>query len=253
MELILRYLLTFLFLLAGCTSITVPPEYHYAEIQTDTFIIATWQKINNPTAPYKIYIEGDGHAFNAHGYPSQDPTPKGTLIREIAFGDKNANVIYLSRPCQYIKGPICEQKYWTTARFAPAVIDAEYQAIKQIAQNKPIVLVGFSGGAQVAGLLAVTKPDLNVKKVITIAGNLDHQMWTTYHNLPSLSQSLNLADYKTQFLTIPQIHYVGSQDKVIPPQLTKRFIQDDDLIVEVKSADHNSGWNSIFEQIWDNK
>ncbi|MDD7312777.1 MAG: alpha/beta hydrolase, partial [bacterium] len=64
--------------------------------------MASWQKITHPTAPYKIYIEGDGHAFNAHGQPTGNPTPKGTLVRELAFGDNHENVIYLARPCQYV-------------------------------------------------------------------------------------------------------------------------------------------------------
>lgn len=244
-----KFLIVFLFL-TGCTSIIVPPEYRYVELKTDTFTIASWQKVTNPNAPYKIYIEGDGYAFNTHGYPTQDPTPRGTLMREIAFSDKNANVIYLSRPCQYVESPMCEQKYWTTARFSPVVIDAEYQAIKQITNAQPVTLVGFSGGAQVAGLLAVMKPDLHIQKVITIAGNLNHKTWTSYHHFSSLNQSLSLTDYQTRFATIPQHHYIGLKDKVIPPQLIKKFIDNDSLITEVKTADHNNGWDTVFTQIW---
>ena len=246
----MKKILYYLLFLAGCTSITIPPEYRYIELKTDTFTIATWQKITNPNAPYKIYIEGDGYAFNTHGYPTQDPTPKGTLMRELAFGDKKANVIYLSRPCQYVKSPMCEKKYWTTARFAPEVIDAEYQAVKQITNGQPVILVGFSGGAQVAGLLAVAKPDLHIQKVITIAGNLDHKMWTAYHHLPSLNQSLSLSNYQIQFASIPQHHYVGLKDKVIPPQLIKKFINNNRFITEVDTADHNNGWDNVFTQIW---
>lgn len=51
----------------------------------------------------------------------------------------------------------------TTARFALEVINAEYEAIKNIADNNPVILIGFSGGAQVAGLVATAKPGLNVK------------------------------------------------------------------------------------------
>ena len=141
-------------LLVGCQSITIPSDYVYKEIQTRNFDIASWQKISNPSDVYKIYIEGDGYAFNAYGQPTQDPTPKGTLMRELAFGDKSPNVIYLARPCQYVKSPICTQRHWTTARFAPEVINSEYEAIKQIVGDSPIILIGFSGGAQIAGLVA---------------------------------------------------------------------------------------------------
>lgn len=237
-------------LLSGCASITAPADYVYKEIETRDFTIATWQKITNPQEVYKIYIEGDGYAFNSYGKPSQDPTPRGTLVRELAFGDKSPNVIYLARPCQYIKSSICSVRHWTTARFAPEIINAEYETIKQIAGNHPVILIGFSGGAQIAGLVATAKPGLNVKKIITIAGNLDHLSWTQYHNLPSLNESMNLESYREQFTGVPQIHYVGSDDKVMPPVLVRKFVGNDDLVVEVNGANHNEGWESIYNKVW---
>ena len=236
--------------LTGCSTITAPADFVYKEIETRDFTLASWQKVTTPAASYKIYIEGDGYAFNAHGRATQDPTPHGTLVRELAFGDKNPNVIYLARPCQYVKSPICSKRHWTTARFAPEVINAEYEAIKNIAGNNPVILVGFSGGAQVAGLVATAKPGLNVKKVITIAGNLDHLAWTQYHNLPQLNESMNLESYRKQFVKIPQIHYVGSNDEVMPPILVREFIKDDDLIIDVDGASHNEGWGKIYNKIW---
>jgi len=239
--------------LTGCTSVTAPTDFVYNEVKTRDFTIATWQKVTNPQAVYKIYIEGDGYAFNQNGQPTQDPSPRGILVRELAFGDKSPNVIYLARPCQYVKSPICTKRHWTTARFAPEIINAEYEAIKQIAGNNPVILIGFSGGAQVAGLVTAAKPGLNVKKVITIAGNLDHLAWTQYHNLSPLNESMNLESYRTQFAKIPQIHYVGSNDKVMPSALVKEFIGNDDLIVEVNGASHNEGWESIYQSIWNEK
>lgn len=237
-------------ILSGCSSITVPNDFVYKEIETRDFKIASWQKVTNLQGVYKIYLEGDGYAFNAYGKPTADPTPKGTLVRELAFGDNNENVIYLARPCQYVKSPICSQRHWTTARFAPEIIIAEFEAIKQIAGENPVVLVGFSGGAQVAGLLASAKVGLNIKKVITIAGNLDHLAWTQYHNLPPLNESMNLESYRQRFTTIPQIHYVGSEDKVIPPALVKDFVQDDNLVITVPNATHNKGWETIYQKVW---
>ena len=157
-------ILVAIFLLSGCQSISVPPSYEYKEIAMRNFTIASWQKITEPNGVYKIYIEGDGYAFNVHGRPTQDPTPKGVLVRELAFGDNSPNVIYLARPCQYVKSPICSQRHWTTARFAHEVVNAEYEAVKQIAWSHPVILIGFSGGAQIAGLVASAKNGLNIKK-----------------------------------------------------------------------------------------
>ena len=116
----------------------MPAEFVYKEVETRNFTLASWQKVTKPAAPYKIYIEGDGYAFNARGKATQDQTPRGTLVRELAFGDDSPNVIYFARPCQYIKSPICSKRHWTTARFALEVINAEYEAIKNIADNNPV-------------------------------------------------------------------------------------------------------------------
>ncbi len=62
-------------ILCGCSSITVPDSFTYKEIETKDFKLASWQKISNPQGVYKIYIEGDGYAFNAYGKPTQNPTP----------------------------------------------------------------------------------------------------------------------------------------------------------------------------------
>lgn len=244
----IKVLVTLLFL-TGCTTIKIPADFVYKEVETRDFTLASLQKVTNPAAPYKIYIEGDGYAFNARGKATQDSTPRGTLVRELAFGDKNPNVIYLARPCQYIKSRICSQRHWTTARFAPEVINAEYEAIKNIAGNHLVILVGFSGGAQIAGLVATAKPGLNVKKIITIAGNLDHLAWTQYHNLPPLNESMNLESYRQQFAKIPQIHYIGNNDKVIPPVLVREFVGNDDLVVEIDGASHNDGWGKFYNKI----
>ena len=239
----------FLMILSGCQSIQPPKEFAYKEIDSPQFKLASWQKITDENADYRIYIEGDGYAFNANGQPSRNPTPHGELVRELSFNDTAPNVIYLARPCQFVKDNACPVKYWTTKRFAPEVVEAEYEAIKKIAGNKNITLIGFSGGAQIAGLLAVKYTNLKIKKVITIAGNLDHKAWTDYHKLPPLEGSLNLADYKEKFALAEQIHYVGTDDNIIPPELTQKFVPQDKIIT-IKNATHNNGWQKIFPQIY---
>lgn len=240
-------------MLAGCSLVHIPDNFVYKNIKTSHFDIASWQKVSNPMLPYTFYIEGDGNSFDAWGYPTNNPTPTGTLVRELAFGDSSANVVYLARPCQYVDDDRCEQKYWTTARFAPEIIEAEFQAIKQIAGQAPVVLVGFSGGAQIAGLLASTKKTLNIKKIVTIAGNLDHRAWTDYHGLPMLHESMNLADYRDVFLSVPQIHYIGEKDEIVPKEIIFNFVGQNRRIKIVKGADHNHNWGKAYNSIWQEK
>ena len=235
--------------LCGCNSVIIPDTFTYKEIVTDDFTLASWQKITDATSPVKFYIEGDGSAFNAHGQPTDNPTPRGKMIREIAFGDYSPNVVYLARPCQYVMSDKCQQRYWTTARFAPEVVRSSAQAVKQISQNREAILIGFSGGAQVAGLVAVTEPSVKVKELITIGGNLDHQAWTTYHDLPPLKDSMNLKDYKEAYLKLPQTHYVGKKDRVIVPELNISFAGKKNVVI-VDKASHGSGWENIYPAIW---
>ena len=233
-----------MFLLCGCASFKMPTTFSYKQINTNGFNISAWVKTDNSFAPYHVYIEGDGSAFNAHGQPTNDPTPRSYFMRRLASEDAGANVIYLARPCQFTKGIKCTEKYWTTARFAPDVIKAEYHTIKALTNNNQLILIGYSGGAQVAGLLATTT-DLNVTKVVTIAGNLNHKAWTSYHHLPELTESLDLADYKDKFSSIPQIHYIGEKDKVIPPILIEDFISDKSTLHIIPNATHDKGLDNL--------
>jgi hypothetical protein len=250
----LRLIVCFFILLAGCNSVIVPKDFLYKDIETNTFALASWQKIGDKNSVVKIYIEGDGASFDAYGMPTKDPTPKGRLIRELAFGDMSSNVVYLARPCQFAMNDMCSVRHWTTARFSYEVIDSTYEAIKNIAKDREIILIGFSGGAQVASLVAVLKRDLRIKKVITIAGNLDHLAWTQYHKISHLSESLNLSDYKNEYFKIPQKHYVGGQDNVVPSSLVFDFVKDKNIDVEVvEKATHSKGWDAVYDEIWKEK
>lgn len=127
----------------------MPAEFVYKEVETRNFTLASRQKVTNPAAPYKIYIEGDGYAFNAHVRATQNPTPRGTLVREPAFGDNSPNMIYLARPCQYIKTEFVPTSL-NDCPFAPEVINAEYEAIKNIVGNNdkvmpPVLIREFVG------------------------------------------------------------------------------------------------------------
>ena len=240
-------------MISGCATAPVPPPgFVERTLRTDVFPILVWEKLSDSNAYIRAYIEGDGHAFNAFGRPSSDPTPKDTLVRRMAFGDPHPNVIYLARPCQFnTKVPACTKEVWTTARFSQAVIDAEVDALKELAGNRETVLIGFSGGAQVAGLMSVLDKDLKVRKLVTVAGNLDHEAWCRQHKMSMLDGSLSLADFREEYISIPQAHFVGENDAVVNPFLTREFIKDPGRIREVKGASHAKGWDAAFPAIWE--
>ena len=84
----------------------------------------------------------------------------------------------------------------------------------------------------------------------TIAGVLDQEAWVAYQGKAPLTDSLNLKDVDTLFADIPQIHYVGEQDKVVPPALTEAFVSDPTTVVVVPKATHTKGFQSIYPAIY---
>lgn len=248
----MKHLIWILFglFLSACHTTQAPTDFTYTEVQTSSFKFAAWQKITDEKAPLKIYIEGDGYAFNRYGMPSSDPTPHSRFWQSAAFSDPSSNVIYLGRACQYVDDTSCQTADWTTARFSKKAVDGTYEAILQMAGNRPIILIGYSGGAQIAGLTAVLHPDLNIRKLITVAGNLDHSGWTRLKNLKPLDGSLDLNDYRAAFLKLDSLHFIGDKDAVIPRPISEQFIADPARIVVVPNATHSSGWENTLRKIY---
>jgi len=244
-------LLSAVLLLPACATgeMQVPETFKYQELPTKNFIIATWKKYTDPNADYKVYIEGDGAAFDAYGRATTNPTPRGDFMRNLAFNDPSPNVIYLARPCQFTNDVACNQRFWTGARFSPFVIESECEAIAALT-SKPVTLIGYSGGGMVAGLLAMFCPVVNTKKVVTVAGLLDHLTWTRMERLVPLNESMNLADYKEEFAKIPQHHYVGGKDTVVSYKITMQTVTDRGNITLVPSARHDRGWEEIYPEIY---
>ena len=231
-----RIIFAFLCILTGCVGGT---NYEDMAIVTpkspDLYAVATIQKITNNDAPVHIYIEGDGHAFNGRGRATHNPTPRSTFVRDMAMADTSPNVVYIARPCQFIIDDKCTQVDWTTGRFSTQMVDSVANAIKSIAGKRPVILVGYSGGAMISGLIIQNHRDINVIQWITIAGVLNHSDWTDYFNDTPLTHSLNL----NTLPHIAQVHYVAENDKIVPMTLSKKWIGKNKMIV-VPGATHNS-------------
>lgn len=233
--------------LAGCVgTFNVSSEFTYVPVRAGAYQIATWQKITNtdPVAPIYVFIEGDGHAFRTNGRPSSDPTPRGTFVRKLAMHANVDNVVYMARPCQFIMSSACTRHDWTDGRFSPAVVDGMADAISQVTTTHPIVLVGYSGGAMVSGLIIERHPEINAVRWITIAGVLNHAAWTAHFGDSPLRQSLDMATLPD----IAQTHYVAEQDTVVPPELTRQIAKSSDIIV-VPNARHDDFGNFSFDAL----
>ena len=178
------------------------------------------------TGTVVVYIEGDGHAWRTSRTPSADPTPRTPYALELALRDPRPAVLYLARPCQFVAADAresCLPRYWTQARFAPEVVDALNRAISaSVHPGSPIGLIGFSGGGALAALVAARRED--VQWLITIAGNLDHQLWTSLHAVTPLTESLNPADVAGRLSALPQVHWSGAEDAVVPAAVARSYL-----------------------------
>lgn len=237
--------LLLLFVLCACHGIQVPDSFTYKEIQTDSYKLASWQKITNNTTPVRIYLEGDGYSFNHMGQPTTNPTPRGTFLRKIAFNDPNPNVVYLARPCQFVNDDTCSVKDWTTGRFSQKIVDSVTQALKDISNKQEIILIGYSGGALLSGLIINQNPQIPVIKWITLAGVLNHTKWTEDLNLSPLKDSIDLE----KLPTIPQLHLIGDKDTTVSYKLTESLVDKDSLMI-IPKAKHDSGYEDYYQTIY---
>lgn len=225
-------------------------------INTGRFDLLARSRIVVPGQPLTIYIEGDGRAWIDNYRPSRDPTPPQSIVLDLAISDPIQNVTYLARPCQFtggLRARNCNPNLWTRARFAPEVIEAMNQAVSQLKQDTKaphLTLVGYSGGAAVAALIAAVRDDVDL--LVTVAGLLDVDTWTRSEGLTPLDGSLNPADFAAQLRSIPQVHYVGARDTIVPPSSTQAFMvslgkDSKSTLVTIQTYDHSCCWADIWE------
>ena len=199
-------------------------------IPADPFLLTVYERMHQRHAPANVYIEGDGMNWLSPSTKSLDPTPTNPVALHLAAHDKAKNVVWMARPCQYTKlldeGKACDNDYWTGARYAPEVITSMNNALNEIKRRYNITefnLIGFSGGGAVAAILAATRDDITSLR--TVAGNLDHEMHSQYHNVTPLYGSLNAIDYAHDLADMPQHHFIGGQDEIVPPAILHSYLQ----------------------------
>lgn len=209
------------------------------------------------TATLTVYIEGDGLAWVNRSTPAFDPTPANPMALKLALLDDQP-AAYLARPCQYAPSPgrqPCERRYWTSHRFAPEVISSSNAAIDQLKARfaaDALILVGYSGGGAVALLAAASRTD--VARVITVAGNLDHAIWSATENISPLGGSLNPADFAAELGATPQTHLVGGRDRTVPEYVARSYASRSGPasrveIIVIPEFDHHCCWTQRWREL----
>lgn len=228
-------------------------------IDTGSFKLTSFYRLSSQNKPINVYIEGDGLTRVTTYQISQNPTPIDPVALDLAVLDDAPNVVYIARPCQYTsfkEDKNCEPKYWDYSIFSEKIISSVDKAIgyyKDQAHAKEINLIGYSGGGGVAALLAARRDD--VVTLRTVAGNLNHKAVTGYHDVSPLTDSLNPIDYAENLSKIPQHHFVGDMDTVVPVSIAKSYAQTVEKgngcvnVSSLKGVTHYKGWSEKWKYL----
>ncbi len=177
-----------------------------------------------------VYIEGDGSPWIAGRRIAADPTPRQPLALLLMVQDRNP-ALYLGRPCYFglANSAGCQFHLWTDARYSAAVIESMAMALETLRTRlgaTEVVLIGYSGGGAIAALLAARNP--HVSAVVTIAGNLDIELWAETHGYLPLTGSLNPRDQPPLNRDLASIHLSAGNDTVVPPAVLDSYLKHQD-------------------------
>lgn len=95
-----------------------------------------------------------------------------------------------------------------------------------------------------AALVAARRED--VTALVTVAANLDHAAWTAHHGDSPLSGSLSALGVATTLSKLPQVHFSGEEDDVVPASVNAGYLALSDARfvrqVELPDFDHHCCW-----------
>ncbi len=233
----------------------LPQDFIVQRFSTKSFILYGLLRNAKLTSnSLHVYIEGDGLAWITRTQASKNPTPTDNVTAQLAQNDPNsAAILYLARPCQYLSEleiSSCQQKYWTSHRFAAEVVNSINDAInqaKQITNTKKISIIGYSGGGALAVLVAAKRED--VVFLGSVAGLLDHKKWTQLHKITALKGSLNPLDSVDLVKNIKQRHLTSEDDNIVSALSQEDFcrkLKQRDACIEIDGLEHNADWHNYW-------
>ncbi len=233
--------------------------WKYHRVQAGDFLLTAYSRITDPAdQTLAIYIGGDGAAWPSPTQPPVDPTPRVPRTFELAVRDPSPNSVYIARPCQFLDAESlaqCSPDYWFMARYAPEVVasmDLMVDYFVRTTRSEQVRLFGYSGGGVIAALVAANRDD--VAEIVTVAANLDHEAWTTFHGISRLRDSLNAASVAAELAAVPQVHFVGADDTNVPVVVAEAYLarMPDDALTEIVVVDgmaHNCCWVDVWPDL----
>lgn len=232
--------------------------YSYSVVDGGDFSLLTVSASVPPVVhgeTLRVYIEGDGLAWRTRRHLSAHPTPINPLALRLMLVDPSPDKLYIARPCQFVQTDVCQPRYWSRDRYHQDVVTAVAAVMSQFKQGHgytSVELVGYSGGGTLALLLAAQRDD--VLSVRTVSGNLDHAEFCRLHHVAPLSGSLNPINFTGSLQVIPQLHFIGGKDSVVPLAIfdSYRSYFDNSQLVRsqvVSGVGHQNGWVEQWPQL----
>jgi hypothetical protein len=224
----------------------------------DTKIWSNFNATSAERAPIiHIVLEGDGMAWKNKKTPSTNPTP-----RQISTAAKLSEALakrgfltqYWARPCQYVDGNSwrdCHIPDWTTERFGTLALTHYQQLFEHSAELNPqakFIFWGYSGGGVLASMLAAQNPD-KICALHTLAAPLDLPAWTNFHKITPLKAGIHFSEVSAANKNLPQRHFVGKKDNIIPPDILIKSLGKKayESLVILENTSHHSGWGDLSE------
>lgn len=233
-------------------NIYLPAHMAQVTIANDLFPFVLFERVNGAGEDVTVYISAPfkGSADN--------PTPYRQTVLKMAATDKLENVIYIAPPCAFLTNEregYCPDKYLTTNRYSDRVIHAYRKVLDKyisLYSLDGVHLIGHSGGAAIASLLAERHP--KVKSLRTVAGVLNTKMVSGRPFNSDLSGSLNPAENTLTLSGLPQHHFLGTQDTLVSPEVLDSYVQAIGLSRCVRTslipdAGHYKGWADKWSEL----
>jgi hypothetical protein len=230
--------------------------YRRVEIEAGGFVlVARMKPVADPSAPLEIAIGGDiipSTVIHSNGRVEWVNVAKQRVANSNSFfpeASASRDIVILERPCYAVtsqRDSICSDLGWTLdRRMSPKVISAMILAIDQIKEMRgksQVSLFGVSAGGAIAVLIAAQRTD--VSALMTQNAPFDFALVDSHQKkvmaavrravgLKSIYQNdennmcgkpcIDPISVSGKIRDIPQIHFYGSVDEMVPPENASRF------------------------------